>query len=149
MSKFKNLSKKSRIILIISLVMVVCLMIALGTYLFIVSKILSKVDEPDLNIYSPDGRYELVVREFACLGCTGAEIYIREPGQDKWYNSGKEKRIGNASGDNYYMPFADGAYYVEWESDKVTIYYYRSVPIENKNDRSTWRGMVTYDLNKD
>ncbi len=58
------------------------------------------------------------------------------------------KQIGRAAPDDYYHPFAEGTYYVEWESDKVTIYYYKnlSIEVENRNNRSTWRGIVSYDL---
>lgn len=137
-----------RIIVIIAIA-VAAVVLLVGAYLwFAASSLLGRDYDPELVIaISPDDQYELVVREFSCLGGSGAEIYIREPGQDQWYNSWKAKHIGNASGDNYYKPFADGAYYVEWESNQVTIYYYRSVPVENKDDPATWRGVVTYDLN--
>ena len=101
--------------------------------------------EPNLIISSPDGQYELVIREYSCLGGGGADIYIRGT---EWYNIWNKKEIGHASGDDSYQPFSNGTYYVEWESDKVTIYYYRGLsPLaENVNDRSTWRGVLTYEF---
>lgn len=146
MSKFKNLSKKSRVIIIISLVLAVCLLLAVGMYFFIVSKMLSRYYEQDLIISSPDGQYELVVREYQCLGGAGAEIYIRKPGQDKWYNSWMMKKIGSAVTGDYYQTFNAGTYYVEWESNKVTIFYYTKARIENSDDRSTWRGVISYEF---
>lgn len=142
MRKFKNLSKKSRIILIIALVTVVCFMIVAGIQYYIASKILSKCYEPDLIISSPDGQYELVICEWFYTVGGGSEIYIRKPGQDKWYNSWMKTKIGTTSAET--LSFAQGQYYVEWESDKVTIYYYQGVPAENANDRTTWGGMVSY-----
>ncbi len=144
MSRFKNLSKKSRIILIIGLVLVVCLILVGMVYWFIASRLLSREYEPDLIISSPDGQYELVVREWYYLVGGGSEIYIRKPGQDKWYNSWMKKEIGTTSSET--LSFAGGHYYVEWKSDKVTIYYYKGLGIENVNDCSTWRGIVSYDL---
>lgn len=114
--------------------------------MYLGSLISGRAYEPDLIISSPDGQYELVIREFSCLGGAGAEIYMREPGQDKWYNRWMEKKVGQASTDDYYLTFTNETFYVEWESDKVTVCYYKGVEIENMNDRSTWRGMVTYDL---
>lgn len=146
MRKFSNLSITSRIIIIVALALVVCLIIAAGVYMYLGSLISGRAYEPDLIISSPDGQYELVIREFSCLGGAGAEIYIREPGQDKWYNRWMEKKVGQASTDDYYLTFTNETFYVEWESDKVTVCYYKGVEIENMNDRSTWRGMVTYDL---
>ena len=143
MSKFKNPSKKSRIIIITSLVLAVCLILAVGIHFLGIVMLFSRHYEPDIVISSPDGQHELVIREFSCLGGAGAEIYIREP---KWYNSWKLKEIGNAGTDNYYQTFTKGTYYVEWESDEVTIYYYEGLRIEKANDRSTWQGVVSYEF---
>ena len=147
MSKFKNLSMISRVIIIITFVLAVCLITAAVAYFFVSSKMLSRSYEPDLIISSPDGQYELVVREWSCLGGAGADIYIRKAGQAKWYNGWMEKKIGTTSSDDYYYSFSSGSYYVEWENNKVTIYYCKGVPmIENVNDPSTWRGMLSYEL---
>ena len=100
--------------------------------------------EPSFVISSsPDEQYELVVREWSCLGGAGADVYIKET---EWYNSLNKKLVGTAMGDDYYQPFSNGTYYVEWESDKVTIYYYKAVPAESVNDRSTWRGVISYEF---
>ena len=146
MRKFSNLSVTSRIMIIIAIVLIVCVIVAVGIYMYIGSQMLSREYEPDLIISAPDGQNELVVREFSCLGGAGAEIYIRKPGQDKWYNSWLKKQIGTIGTDDYYQTFTNGTYDVEWESNQITIYYYKGVPAENANDPSTWRGMVRYDL---
>ena len=144
MSKFKNQYKKSRIIIITSLVLSVYLILAVGIHLLDVVMLFSRHYEPSFVISaSPDNQSELVVREWSCLGGGGADVYIRGT---KWYNSWNKKEIGTASRDDGYQPFSHGTYYVEWESDKVSIYYYRAVPIENVNDRSTWRGLISYDF---
>ena len=143
MRKFKNLSKKSQTILIISLVLV-CLILAVGTYFSGAIMLFSRHYEPNTVISSsPDDQYEIVVREWSCLGGGGADVYIRKTG---WYIRWKTQQIGTAYPDDYYRSFANGKYYVEWESDKVTIYYYDGLDIENVNDCSTWRGVLCYEF---
>ena len=145
MRKFKNLSKKSRIIIITSLVLAVCLVLAAGIFFIGISMLFGRHYEPNLIVSSPDGQYELVIREYSCLGGVGADIYIRGT---EWYNIWNKKEIGHAGGDDSYQPFSNGTYYVEWESDKVTIFYYMGLGpwAENVNDRSTWRGVFTYEF---
>lgn len=143
MSRSKKLSTKTRVILIISLVLVACIVLAVGIYYFAVSRALGRFYEPDLIISSPDGQHELVIREWTCLGGSGADIYIRET---KWYNSWIKTKIGSAAPDDSFLPFSHGTYYVEWESDKVTIHYYKNLSAEKWDDRSTWLGIVSYDL---
>jgi hypothetical protein len=130
----------------VALLLILSLLIGVGIYTYLGSQILSRAYEPDLVIASGDGRYELVVREFSCLGGAGAELYIRKPGQDKWYNSWMEKKIETISTDDYYQTFTNGTYDVEWKEDHVTVYFCQGVPAENKNDRTTWCGLVHYDL---
>lgn len=144
MRKICNLSMTSRLIILIAIGLVVCLIIAAGIYIHIGSQILSRAYEPDLIISSPDDQYELVICEWFYTVGGGSEIYIRKPGQDKWYNSWMKKEIGRTSAET--LSFSQGLYYVEWKSDNVTIYYYQGYDIEKVNDRSTWRGMVSYDL---
>ena len=145
MRKFENLSRKSQIIINTSLVLAVCLILAAGIFFFGIWMMFGRLYEPNLVIASPDGQYELVIREYSCLGGVGADIYIRGT---EWYNIWNKKEIGHAGGDDAYLPFANGTYYVEWESDKVTIYYYRglSPQAENVNDRSTWKGVFSYEF---
>ena len=145
MSKYNNLSKRARIILITSLVLAVCLILAAGIYFFGIWMMLGRHYEPNLIISSPDDQYELVIREYSCLGGGGADIYIRGT---EWYNIWNKKEIGHAGGDDGYQPFSNGTYYVEWESDKVTIYYYMCLGpwTENVNDRSTWQGVFSYEF---
>ena len=138
--KFRNL------FIIVAIVLAVCLSIGAGTYMYIGSQISGRTYEPELVIASPDGQCELVIRAFSCLGGAGAELYIRNPGQDKWYNRWMKTKIGTVGTDDYYQPFTNGAYEVEWETDHITVYYCKGVPAENKNDPATWRGVLTYHL---
>ena len=121
-------------------------LVAFGIYYwFAASAMLSRSYEPYMVIStSPDGRYELVACEYSCLGGAGADIYIRERGQENMYVGWRKNSIGHVSGDDYYQPLSGGTYYVEWETDRVTIYYYRRVGGENRNDRSTWFGEMVY-----
>ena len=147
MSKSKKLSTKTRIILIISLSLVACLIIAYGIFYFAFTRLLSPAYEPDLVITSPDGKYELVVREWNYFTSFGSDIYIRET---QWYNRWMMTKIGNTNAE--LKSFTHGLYYVEWGSDKVTIHYYtgQSYPNqtreEKSRDRSTWLGIVSYEL---
>ena len=123
-------------------------MLVFGVYFWIAtSAMLSRHYEPEVVFStSPDGRYELVACEYSCLGGAGADIYIRERGQENMYVGWRKNSIGHVSGDDYYQPISGGTYYVEWETDRVTIYYYEHLLVENRNDRSTWQGVLTYEL---
>ena len=135
---------KSQILIVVALVAVICFILVAGLQYFIASRILSRCYEPDLIIASPDGQYELVICEWFYTVGGGSEIYIRKPGQDKWYNSWKKTEIGSTSAET--LSFAQGHYYVEWQSDHVTIHYYQGYGIENVNDPATWCGVFSYDL---
>ena len=145
---FYYLSRKKQIILIICAVLVVCLLVgAVCFYVYLSNLVSNAYLEPDIIVSSPDGQYELVIRERRMMGESDGYIYIRKPGQDKWYNRWKEQHIGNTLSDEY-LPFANGYYYVEWESDKVTIYYLKGFYSDGEkiDDRSTWLGVLTYEL---
>lgn len=144
MFKRKKKMDLGSIILLISLVMFVCVIVALVINHCIASVALGRFYKPDLVLTSPDGKYELVVRAYDCLGGSGAEVYIRKAG---WYNGWTKKKIGDIGMNNYYMPFSKGKYYVEWEDDKVTLCCCRGLGIEDKNDPATWVGVLSYDLN--
>ena len=123
-------------------------LVAFGIYYwFVLSVAFSRHYEPDAVISaSPDGRYELVAREYSCLGGGGAEIYLIDYERRTLFTQWKKNEIGDVSGDDYYQPISGGTYYVEWETDRVTIYYYEHLLAENRNDRSTWLGVLTYEL---
>ena len=144
MRKFGDLPIARRIIIVIAIILVACLILGVGIYIFIGRLILNRDYEPDLVVPSPDGKYELVIREWTYTVGGGADIYLRKPGQDKWYNSWRKKEIGSINSAPFC--FAQGHYSVEWNSDNITIYYYRGYAIEDVNDRSTWRGILSYDL---
>ena len=139
------LSRKKQIILIICAVLVVCLLVgAVCFYVHMAIRINTPDYEPDIVVSSPDGQYELVIREEKLLLYTRAEIYIRRLGQD---DNWKEQRIGITKTYDYYCPFAEGKYNVEWKNDKVTIYYFTaSKDGEDVNDQSTWRGVLCYEF---
>ena len=144
MHKFADLPIARRIIIVVAIILVACLILGIGFYTFIVSLILRRHYEPELIISSPDGQYELVIHEWTYTVGGGAEIYVRKPGQDKWYNSWRQKKIGDVNSDCFC--FTQGHYSVEWNSDNVTIYYYNGYAIEDVNDCTTWRGILSYDL---
>ena len=97
---FYYLSRKKQIILISCAVLVVCLLVAaVCFYVYMAIRINTPDYEPDIIHSAPDGQYELVIREEAQLHASAAVIYIRKPGQDKWYNSWKEQHIGNTLSD--------------------------------------------------
>ena len=140
----KKISVKRRII-IVSLLIVVCAIVAMVINHCVVLIISRRSYRPDIVLASPDGKYELVVRAYDCISEAGAEVYIRNPG---WYNILTKKQIGDVHTDDYYMPFSKGEYYVEWEDDKVTLYYCKGLGgFEDKNDPSTWVGVLSCDLN--
>ena len=116
-------------------------------YWFVMSVALSRSYKPDVVIStSPDGRYELVAREYSCLGGAGAEIYLIDSERRTLFTAWKENEIGHVSGDDYYQPISGGTYYVEWETDGLTIYYYMCVGGEDRNDRSTWFGKFVHEF---
>ena len=145
---FYYLSRKKQIILIICAVLVVCLLVgAVCFYVYLSNLVSNAYLEPDIIVSSPDGQYELVIRERRMMGESDGYIYIRKPGQDKWYNSWKEQHIGNTLSDEC-LPFANGYYYVEWESERIVLGYYRGydTSIEDKDDPTTWQGLLIYEF---
>ena len=144
MVKFRNLPRKNRIFMTVAIALAVCFILSAGIYFFLASLVLSRDYQPDLVITSPDGQYELVICEWFYTVGGGSEIYLRKSGQDKWYNGWKKTKIGTTSSET--LSFAQGYYDVEWSSDHVTVCYYQGYEIENINDHSTWRGMVSYEL---
>ena len=145
---FYYLSRKKQIILISCAVLVVCLLVgAVCFYVHMAIRINTPDYEPDIIVSSPDGQYELVIREEAQLHASAAVIYIRKPGQDKWYNSWKEQHIGNTLSDEC-LPFTNGYYYVKWESERVVLGYYRGydTSVEDRDDPTTWQGLLIYEF---
>jgi hypothetical protein len=130
--------------LIILLVVIVCLdstAVFVGVPYAKFSMAFDRDYQPDIIVSSPDGRHELVVREWSFLMGGGVEIYIREPGRDEWY---QEQWIHSGVLDDGHPSFTMGQYRVQWESDRVTVCYYEALSIETPNDPTTWRGRVTY-----
>lgn len=145
---FYYLSRKKQIILIICAVLAVCLVVGIACFnRYMAIRAYNYYLEPDIIHSSPDGQYELVIREEAQLHASAAVIYIRKPGQDKWYNSWKEQHIGNTLSDEC-LPFTNGYYYVEWESERVVLGYYRGydTSVEDKDDPATWQGLLIYEF---
>jgi len=145
MRKFKDLPKALKVTCFISLAIVVILIIVGSVLTWAVMGLISPSYEPDIIIASPDGEYEIVAREWYFSHNGGTDLYIRKAGQDKWYNSWLEKYMGglDSSIDNI---FSAGYYEVEWDSDKVTIYYPKGRGKDGSLDRSTWRGILTYEF---
>jgi hypothetical protein len=148
MYDFYYSSRKKQVMLIVCAALVLCLLVGAVCFIgYLRIRAYTYYLEPDIILSSPDGQYELVIREEARLHVSDAAIYIRKPGQDKWYNSWKERHIGNTLSDEY-LPFANGYYDVEWESNKVTIHYFQGYGHidEDRNDRSTWQGIFVYEF---
>lgn len=146
--EFYYLSRKKQIILIICAVLVVCLLVgAVCFYVYLSNLVSNAYLEPDIIVSSPDGQYELVIRERRMMGESDGYIYIRKPGQDKWYNRWKEQHIGNTLSDEC-LPFTNGYYYVEWESERVVLGYYRGydTSVEDRDDPTTWQGLLIYEF---
>jgi hypothetical protein len=139
---------KKQILLAATLALVVCLNLAFilsgATYLCI-QHIYSVRREGRTSVVSPDGRYELWANDWA-YGLSGAaSIYI----EDKELDSSSalwRQQIAVVGINNGYNTFSKGYYHVEWEEDQVTIFYYKNHKSEDKNDRSTWQGVFTYEL---
>ena len=92
----------------------------------------------DLVITSPDGKYQLLVREGGTLGGTAAEIYAIDPKLPMLLNKFIKTEIGRTSADDSVYPFFDGNYEILWEEDCVTIYYFSGRECET-SDISTWQ----------
>ena len=101
-----------------------------------------KVYEEDICIASPDGQYNLIIREWGTIGGTGAEIYIEKA--NAWIPSFTRKEIGRTIADDCVYPFANGNYSVRWESDRVVISYFRGTPAEDVKKPDTWKYSVEY-----
>jgi hypothetical protein len=75
-----------------------------------------------------------------------ADLYIKPLNQDEEQDIGGQKYIATVGINNGYNTFSKGYYHVEWEENQVTIFYYKNHKSEDKNDRSTWQGVLTYEL---
>jgi len=143
MRKFKELSLSQKIIRIIILVFVVCLIIVAGVLYFLDRTVFATAYEPDIVISSPDGKYELVAREWGYAFTGGMHFFFRKAGQDKWYNSWLEKEVGRMSAEEC-SNFSAGFYDIEWGDDTVTIYFPEEK--DDELDRSTWQGEISYEF---
>jgi hypothetical protein len=142
-------ARKKQILLAATLALVVCLNFAVilsgATYLCI-QHIYSVRREGGTSVVSPDGRYKLWANEWT-YGLSGvADLYIKPLNQDEEQDIGGQKYIATVGINNGYNTFSKGYYHVEWEEDQVTIFYYKNHKSEDKNDRSTWLGVLTYEL---
>lgn len=95
------------------------------------------VYKDDISIISPDGKHQLVIREWGTVGGTGAEIYTTNPHLPTFLNRLLKVKIGNTSADDSCYPFSDGNYDVLWEEDFVVIYYFKG-RTQTLDDKSTW-----------
>ena len=144
MRKFKELPKFKKVICIIAILVIVGLIVVAGYYWYALNGLLSPWYKPDIVISSPDGKYEIVAREWSYM-CVegGTHIFFRKAGQDKWYNSWLEKEVGRMSEEECYN-FSAGFYDIEWGDDIVTIYFPEEK--DDARDRSTWQGEITYEF---
>jgi len=145
MRKFKELSKLKKVMCIIAILVVVSLIAVAAWYWIAADAVLSRYYYPDIVLSSPDGKYEIVAREWGYLVGGGTEIHFRKAGQDKWYNSWLEKEVGELPSQMDH-PISAGFYDIKWDDDKVTIYFPRRYGKDSETDRSTWRGILTYEF---
>ncbi len=118
--------------------------LVLGVLFFLAAAILmsacdriGKAYKDDIYVLSPDGKYRLIIQEWGTIGGAGAEIYIEN--RKALIPSLTRKHIGNATSDDCEFPFEDGDYYVQWESERVLIFYYGATGAEDYSDPETWR----------
>ncbi len=128
LAKGKKIMKRKNLYILISLA-VVLIVILIGVFYLINMDL--KYSEPDIVILSPDGKFELVIREFDVLGGSGAEVYLKD------LNNRKTKKTQLVF-DDYTMPFKNGNYIINWVDEKVVIKYYEGVPSQNINEPDTW-----------
>lgn len=124
-------------VIVLSLLVAVALIIP-ATAVWAAFGVIGKEYLPETVIPSPDGKYELIVCEWETFYGGGSEVYLRESGHDKWYNSWIRTKIGTTSAEYGIRPFSNGYYYVEWENEQVIVHYYRGVEAEDPDDSTTW-----------
>ena len=92
----------------------------------------------DLVVTSPDGKHQLLIREWGTLGATGAEIYATNPHLPMFSNRLTKIKVGDTLSDDCCYSFFEGNYDIVWEDDCAVIYYYSGIGKEVFNDKSTW-----------
>ena len=100
-------------------ILVVISSLLIAGYLVFLALIDSAFDryyEDDLVVTSPDGEYELIIREWQAMGGSGAYVYIK----DGFF----KKKVDYLGFDDYSMPFKGGMYEIEWQDDCVIIKYH-------------------------
>lgn len=127
----KNNSKKTIVLLLIVIAIVTMLLVVFFDGF-------GKYYTNDLVVTSPNGEYQLLIREWGTLGGTGAEIYAMNPHIPMFLNRLIKVKVGITSSDDCLYSFFEGYYYIVWEEDCAVIYYYSGIGNEDSNDRSTW-----------
>ncbi len=92
----------------------------------------------DINLVSPDGEHQLLIREWGTVGGTGAEIYAVQPRLPKFLRHFINTKVGNTAAADCCYPFSDGNYDVVWEDDCAVISYFSGKKTQVLSDRSTW-----------
>ena len=126
---------KKKLYKIVALSLVLITLVAISWFAFWHN--FGRVYTDDIFIISPDGKHQLVIREWGTVGGTGAEIYMTNPNLPHFLNRLLKVKIGNTSADDSCCPFSDGNYDVLWEEDFVVIYYFRG-RTQTLDDKSTW-----------
>ena len=107
------------ILISISVVAILCLV----AFYICMSIALSPVYEEDIVVTSPDGEYELIIREWQAMGGSGAYVYIK----DGFF----KKKVDYLGFDDYSMTFKGGMYEIKWQDDCVIIKYDSGIGGEN------------------
>ena len=107
-------------LVLLAVISVVCINIAMDSY---------TTYETEITDVSPDGKREIIIREFDTLGGSGADILLK---------NGSEKVKKRIAFDDYYKPFKEENYNIHWEEEKVLIKYYSGADAQSANDVETW-----------
>lgn len=126
---------KEKIHKIAALLLVVIMLIVTIWMAFLDS--FGRIYGEDIVIVSPDGKHQLLIREWGTIGGTGAEIYTTNPHLPKFLNRLIKVKVGNTSSDDCCYSFSEGLYDVVWGEDFVIIYYFRG-RTQTLDDKSTW-----------
>ena len=114
--KGKKTYKKSKTRLGIALIAIsVVAILCLVAFYVCVCIAFSPIYEEDIVVTSPDGEYELIIREWQGMGGSGAYVYKK----DGFF----KKEVDCLHFDDYSMPFKGGMYEIEWQDDCVIIKY--------------------------
>ena len=116
-----------RCLLYVLLTILICAALYSALWICIASTALGRTYDASVTTTSQDGKYQLALKEYTCLGPSGAEV---------WLNN---KKIGDLLFDDYNTPIAAKAYKIEWQDEELIIQYFSGIGTEKRDDSCTWR----------